>query len=58
MASTVLLYNVRTGQMVLEILALLVAGILLLFLTRWTYVGIGAGIVIIGASCTFMWIRI
>jgi adenylate cyclase len=32
-----------------EILALLVAGVLLLFLTRWTYVGIGAGVVIIGA---------
>jgi adenylate cyclase len=32
-----------------EILGILVAGILLLFLTRWTYVGIGAGIVIIGA---------
>ena len=32
-----------------EILGVLVAGILLLFLTRWTYVGIGAGIVIIGA---------
>ena len=32
-----------------EILGLLAAGILLLFLTRWTYVGIGAGVVIIGA---------
>lgn len=32
-----------------EILALALAGIILLFLTRWTYVGIGAGIVIIGA---------
>jgi len=32
-----------------EILLFLAAGILLLFLTRWTYVGIGAGIVIIGA---------
>ena len=32
-----------------EILGILVAGILLLFLTRWTYVGIGAGIVIIGS---------
>jgi adenylate cyclase len=32
-----------------EILGVLVAGILLLFLTRWTYVGIGASIVIIGA---------
>ena len=33
-----------------EIAALLVAGILLLFLTRWTYVGIVSGVVIIGAS--------
>ena len=32
-----------------EILVLLVAGILLLFLTRWTYVGIGAGVIIIGS---------
>ena len=32
-----------------EILLVLVGGILLLFLTRWTYVGIGAGVVIIGA---------
>jgi adenylate cyclase len=32
-----------------EILAVLIAGILLLFLTRWTYVGIGAGVIIIGA---------
>ena len=32
-----------------EILGVLIAGILLLFLTRWTYVGIGAGIIIIGA---------
>ena len=32
-----------------EILGVLIAGILLLFLTRWTYVGIGASIVIIGA---------
>jgi adenylate cyclase len=32
-----------------EILGLLVAGILLLFLTRWTYVGIGAGVIIVGA---------
>jgi adenylate cyclase len=32
-----------------EILGILVAGILLLFLTRWTYVGIGAGVIIIGA---------
>ena len=33
-----------------EILALLVAGIALLFLTRWTYVGIISGVVIIGSS--------
>jgi adenylate cyclase len=33
----------------MEILGVLVAGILLLFLTRWTYVGIVASIVIIGA---------
>lgn len=32
-----------------EILAVALAGIILLFLTRWTYVGIGAGVVIIGA---------
>jgi adenylate cyclase len=32
-----------------EILLVLTAGILLLFLTRWTYVGIVSGIVIIGA---------
>jgi adenylate cyclase len=32
-----------------EILGLLVAGLLLLFLTRWTYVGIVSGVVIIGA---------
>jgi len=31
-----------------EILALLVFGILLIFLSRWTYVGIGATVVIIG----------
>ena len=33
-----------------EILALVVAGIALLFLTRWTYVGIISGVVIVGAS--------
>jgi len=33
-----------------EILAVLVLGIVLLFLTRWTYVGIISGIVIIGSS--------
>ena len=32
-----------------EILGILAAGILLLFLTRWTYVGIGAGVVIVGS---------
>ena len=33
-----------------EIMALAGLGILLLFLTRWTYVGIGAGVVVIGSS--------
>jgi adenylate cyclase len=33
-----------------EILALVLAGIALLFLTRWTYVGIISGVVIIGSS--------
>jgi adenylate cyclase len=33
-----------------EILALLLAGIALLFLTRWTYVGIISGVVVIGFS--------
>jgi adenylate cyclase len=32
-----------------EVLALAVAGLILLFLTRWTYVGIGAGVVVIGS---------
>jgi adenylate cyclase len=32
-----------------EVLALALAGLLLLFLTRWTYVGIGAGVVVIGS---------
>jgi adenylate cyclase len=32
-----------------EILLVLIAGIVLLFLTRWTYVGIVSGVVIIGA---------
>jgi len=32
-----------------EILALAVTGLVLLFLTRWTYVGIGAGVVVIGS---------
>jgi adenylate cyclase len=32
-----------------EILSILIAGILLLFLTRWTYVGIISGVVIIGS---------
>jgi adenylate cyclase len=34
----------------LEIAAMLAAGLLLLFLTRWTYVGIISGVVIIGSS--------
>jgi adenylate cyclase len=33
----------------LEIITIAVAGLILLFLTRWTYVGIGAGVVIIGS---------
>jgi adenylate cyclase len=33
-----------------EIIILALAGVLLLFLTRWTYVGIISGVVIIGAS--------
>jgi adenylate cyclase len=33
-----------------EILTLVLAGILLLFLTRWTYVGIISGVIIIGSS--------
>jgi adenylate cyclase len=33
-----------------EILALAVLGVLLLFLTRWTYVGIGASVLIIGTG--------
>jgi adenylate cyclase len=33
-----------------EILTLILAGVLLLFLTRWTYVGIISGVVIIGSS--------
>jgi len=32
-----------------EILALLVFGVLLIFLSRWTYVGIGATVVVVGA---------
>jgi len=32
-----------------ELIGIALAGILLLFLTRWTYVGIGAGVVIIGS---------
>jgi len=33
-----------------EILTLILAGVLLLFLTRWTYVGIISGVVIVGSS--------
>ena len=33
-----------------EVIALVVAGIVLLFLTRWTYVGLASGIIIIGGS--------
>ena len=34
----------------IEILALAVFGVLLIFLSRWTYVGIGAAVVIIGSA--------
>jgi adenylate cyclase len=43
-----------------EILSILVAGILLLFLTRWTYVGIVAGVVVIGIIvpvCSYIYSR-
>jgi adenylate cyclase len=33
-----------------EILSLLIFGVLIIFLSRWTYVGIGATVVVIGAS--------
>jgi adenylate cyclase len=33
-----------------EILGLLIFGVLIIFLSRWTYVGIGATVVVIGAS--------
>ena len=39
----------------LEIIVLLLAGIGLLFLTRWTYVGIGAGVVIVGSVVPLSW---
>jgi adenylate cyclase len=39
-----------------ELIALLLAGVALLFLTRWTYVGIGAGVVIIGSIVPVSWI--
>jgi len=35
---------------VVEILSLILSGALLIFLTRWTYVGIGSGILIIGTG--------
>ncbi len=35
---------------VVEVLSLVLSGILLIFLTRWTYVGIGSGILIIGVG--------
>jgi adenylate cyclase len=33
-----------------EVIALIVTGVVLLFLTRWTYVGLASGIIIIGGS--------
>jgi len=39
----------------LELIALLLAGIALLFLTRWTYVGIASGVVIIGSIVPLSW---
>ena len=39
----------------LEIVVLLLAGVALLFLTRWTYVGIASGVVIIGSVLPVSW---
>ena len=39
----------------LEIIVLLLAGVALLFLTRWTYVGIASGVVIIGSIVPVSW---
>jgi len=38
-----------------ELIALLLAGAALLFLTRWTYVGIASGVVIIGSIVPLSW---
>jgi adenylate cyclase len=38
-----------------EILAIAVIGIVLLFLTRWTYVGLGAVVVLVGGSVAGSW---
>ena len=39
----------------LELVVLLLAGVALLFLTRWTYVGIASGVVIIGSIVPLSW---
>jgi adenylate cyclase len=39
----------------LELIVLLLSGIALLFLTRWTYVGIASGVVIIGSIVPLSW---
>jgi adenylate cyclase len=39
----------------LELVVLLLAGVALLFLTRWTYVGIVSGVVIIGSIVPLSW---
>jgi len=38
-----------------EIIALVAGGLLLLFLTRWTYVGLGAIVVLVGGSVVASW---
>jgi adenylate cyclase len=38
-----------------EILAITLGGLLLLFLTRWTYVGLGATVVLVGGSVVGSW---
>ena len=38
-----------------EILAIALGGLLLLFLTRWTYVGLGATVVLVGGSVVGSW---
>ena len=39
----------------LEVIVLLLTGVALLFLTRWTYVGIASGVVIIGSIVPVSW---